>query len=91
MLTITSAARTHRGNVRTSNEDSMLVTDTFVAHGHFTITKHEHVFLSPARDEGDMNGVFAGNFLADQPECVIGVFQRQLVGRELRRGLRPGG
>ncbi|SHG99306.1 protein phosphatase [Jatrophihabitans endophyticus] len=31
MLTITSAARTHQGRVRTLNEDSMLVTDTFAA------------------------------------------------------------
>jgi serine/threonine protein phosphatase PrpC len=31
MLSITSAARTHEGRVRKSNEDSMLVTDTFVA------------------------------------------------------------
>lgn len=31
MLTMTSAARTHVGNVRTSNEDSMLVADRFVA------------------------------------------------------------
>ncbi|MEO9139513.1 MAG: protein phosphatase 2C domain-containing protein [Jatrophihabitans sp.] len=31
MLTMTSAARTHVGRVRTSNEDSMLVSDWFVA------------------------------------------------------------
>ncbi len=38
-----------------------------------------------------MNGILAGNFLADQPERVIGVFQWHFMSRQSRRGIGPRG